>query len=98
MSKPPKPKARVEDAVALALFAQRSPNADFRERAFALALASLGKGGAEPAELRPLWEFAARSKAKGESAELARATATRLMREAGHAELRAQLAASTRLR
>ena len=91
-----KPKTSAEDAVILALFAQRSPNGEFRDRAFALALAALGGKTASAADLAPFSKFAARSQAKGASAERAREVGKRLLREAGHSELLAQLSASAK--
>jgi hypothetical protein len=94
MAKRVEHKVSAEDAITLALFAQRSPNAEFREQAFALALAALADGAAELANVRPLCEFAARTKAKTPSAEQARTAGARLLRESGHAELLTQLSQS----
>jgi hypothetical protein len=96
MTKPPKLKLALADVMTLALFAQRSPNAQLREPAFALALAALAEGAPDFAKLRPLCEFAARSKAQGDSAERAREVGERLLRENGRAELFAQLAGSAK--
>ena len=98
MGKRPKLDVPIEDVLALALFAQRSTNAEFREHSFAFALAALGGGAPDLTKLRPLCEFAARTKAKSPSAERAREVALRLLRETGHAELWAQLARSTKPR
>jgi hypothetical protein len=96
MANSPKVEVSKEDVIALALFAQRSPNAEFRENAFALALSALGSSAPPLTKLRPLSEFAARSKAKGASAERARETALRLLRDSGHADLWSQLARSAK--
>lgn len=98
MAGAPKSEISIEDIVVLALFAQRSPNAKFREQAFALALAATAGGPKDLPKLRPFCEFAARSKAKGASAERARETGQRLLRESGEAELWTQLARSTKLK
>ncbi len=78
-------KAALEDVVALAMFAQRSPNMAFRDSAFALALAALTRAPLLE-DLLTLCAFAARSQAKGAGAERAR--------ETGQAELRSQFAQS----
>ena len=91
-----RPNVAIEDAIVLTLFAQRSPNAEFREKAFTLGLAAVGAAAPVLAELRPFCEFAARSQAKNGSAERAREVGRRLLREAGHTELRAQLAGSAK--
>jgi len=96
MTKAARPGIRIEDVIVLALFAQRSPNAEFREQAFALALAALSGRASDLAKLRPLCEFAARTKAKSSSAERAREVGRRLLRESGRAELWAQLARSAK--
>jgi hypothetical protein len=95
MAKPPPLKIAIEDVIILALFAQRSPNAEFREQAFALALTALPDGATDIARVRPFCEFAARTKAKTPSAERAREVGARLLRESGHAELWTQLSRST---
>jgi hypothetical protein len=95
MAKPPPLKIAIEDVIILALFAQRSPNVEFREQAFALALAKLPDGATDIARVRPFFEFAARTKAKNPSAERAREVGARLLRESGHAELWKQLSGST---
>ncbi len=86
-------KAALEDVVALAMFAQRSPNMAFRDSAFALALAALTRAPLLE-DLLTLCAFAARSQAKGAGAERAREIAKRLLRETGQAELRSQFAQS----
>ena len=96
MAKAPTNAIAIEDAVALALFAQRSPNAEFREGAFALALLALANGSPSLADLTPLCEFAARTKARGPSAERAREVGSRLAREAGRAEMLAQFTESVK--
>jgi hypothetical protein len=94
MAKPPPLKIAIEDVLILTLFAQRSPNAEFREQAFALALAALPNGATDMARIRPFCEFAARTKAKNPSAERAREVGARLLRESGHADLWTQLSGS----